>query len=78
MVTNELKKAIKKRALGFTSVEETVEYELIKAKKYLFCKRFNRLYFSGGFINISATKHIKPIKKFVGVNLNSDNFCVKG
>lgn len=56
--------AVKKRAAGFTSVEETVEYELVKAKKYLLCKKKNRLYFGGGFINLAYFKNKGLCKVF--------------
>lgn len=56
--------AVKKRAAGFTSVEETVEYELVKAKKYLLCKKKNRLYFSGGFINLACLNNRGQFKCF--------------
>ncbi len=56
--------AVKKRAAGFTSVEETVEYELVKAKKYLLCKKKNRLYFGGGFINLVCYNNKGRFKLF--------------
>ena len=70
---DQLFETLKKKALGFSYVEETAEYETMRPKNYLFCERRRRLYSAVGFIKVIPknggveVKHkkiaLKPVQK---------------
>ena len=48
----ELENVLKKKALGFSYTEETVECETAKPKPFVFCERNNRVYLKNGYIMV--------------------------
>lgn len=70
---DELMQVIRKKALGFSYTEETIECETTKPKPYVLCEKSNRLYMKNGYIivkkrlkngEICEILH-KPCVKFV-------------
>ena len=60
---DELDDVLRKKALGFSYSEETLEYETARPKSWVFCERRGRLYSKKGYIK---AKKIEQNGEIVG------------
>ena len=51
-LSKEIFEIIKKKALGFTYTEESVECETVRPKPYVFCEKRRRVYLTGGYFKV--------------------------
>ena len=86
--SDELDEVLRKKALGFSYREETLEYETTRPKSWVLCERRKRLYSKRGYIRAKIVEQngeivgVEPIKcsKFCkNKNIfNGKTFCLKG
>lgn len=59
---SKVEETLKKKALGFSYVEEVEEFELIKPKNYLYCENRGRLYLKNGYIKVEKIEENNQLK----------------
>ena len=51
-LNEKIEEVLRKKAFGFSYIEETIECETTKPKPMVYCERENALYFKNGFISV--------------------------